>query len=278
MFGDNLETDLDNLKTSAEAGTPLFHKVRIEVKTPNVSDYNNTILPYYYFYDRKGPTLTVHPYLGVNHGFLNYFPYKTASDGETGPGFCIVPIYQKKILTTGKFSGCGISIYDINNYRIYVHNEHLNGRIQLNDPNEKSKFLVQLFEELDNMPIPINDKNNIVDTINIDAPTYSINGSIGGRFNPFLNETKSDYDYYNSYRLTTKYHGRKLIREYSSIIYQEANGNINVFFFPISKERIQDTWIHNRIYIEDEVISYQSEEGNVLIKFNNGNRTPIYCY
>ena len=59
------------------------------------------------------------------------FPYIT---GNVCPGFCIVGKTDNTIILTGSLSGCSIYIYDIGNYRIYVHNEHLSNNIQLKNP------------------------------------------------------------------------------------------------------------------------------------------------
>lgn len=146
------------------------------------------------------------------------FPYIT---GNVCPGFCIVGKTDNTIILTGSLSGCSIYIYDIGNYRIYVHNEHLSNNIQLKNPYCCSLLLERL------KGYSCFDKN-IKEKINFNNPTYKIEGSI------YVNNIlcKSEY---NRLEYLNRNYNRSLKYFYHLVIRQKED-RINCFFFPSTFE------------------------------------------
>lgn len=140
------------------------------------------------------------------------FPYIT---GNVCPGFCIVGRRDNTVILTESLSGCSIYIYDIGNYRIYVHNEHLSDNIQLKNSNCCNLLLAKLsgyFGE------------DIKKEIDFTNPTYKIEGSIN--VNGSL--CKSEY---NRLEYLIRNYNRNLKYFYHLVIRQKEDC-INCFFFP----------------------------------------------
>ncbi len=85
---------------------------------------------------------------GDNNSDMYYFPYRS---GENEPaGFVCVPRNENAIITTDYLSGCEIDIYDniSDTYRIYVHNRHINGKIQLNNEKLRQQTYSEIINDL----------------------------------------------------------------------------------------------------------------------------------
>lgn len=147
------------------------------------------------------------------------FPYITGND--VCPGFCIVGKEDNTIILTESLSGCSIYIYDIGNYRIYVHNEHLSGNIQLKNSNCCNLLLERLRRHACL-------GQNIEEKINFTNPTYKIEGSI----NVNGNLCKSEY---NRLEYLNRHYNRSLKYFYHLVIRQKED-RINCFFFPSTFE------------------------------------------
>lgn len=255
-FGKNLREDLIALERSAKDGDPLFHKKQIFVEIERYQSIPIHQIDYNYSLMNKNCAIL--KTLGASHynTDLYFFPWYDANDASPGPGYCIVPKFKDICLTTAAFSGCGLSIFDVGIYRVYVHNSNNNGHVQLQDPSGQQQKKL-----LDNLE---NSFNNLVranfnrDQININNPSYEINGKLTGNIIPITNERRSDYDYLNYIRLPNP----NMPKSYSSVIHQDYSGNIKAFFFPVEKF--------------GRKINKFFPEGNVLIEFWVGNPRPHY--